>query len=160
MGVAVSQVDLGGDPVLCRVLTDSSTVYYVSTLGEHPAVLRAPGAGRTHRDSFDSRWIRLRGVVSFPVGAETPRFGVDAEGRAPVAALLRRGSRHAYYWDTEPPRRSAESLAEFWPRISDSRWWIQRLARRVEVLEAMPSVLTRGSDEVDFTDGPEPGEGW
>lgn len=148
MGGALDYVDLNRDRGLWRVLTSSSSVYYVDTRSRTPRLFRARGRGRTWQSPFDDQWLGLCLVESGPRVVDGDReldpSEVDAGDVLPWA--LRVGSRHEYTW-----------------RVSgvlglDEHYVIQRVVERIETLDEMPpeNERTRTPDEVDFLDGPEP----
>ncbi|WP_062384548.1 hypothetical protein [Demequina iriomotensis] len=147
----VEAVDLSKEPVLIRILSSSSTVYYVDARGEHPTLMRARGDGRTHASALDNQWLYLRGIDSYR-GDEGP-FASPASGHG----VLRVGFRHQYWWHEADHSRAP--LGSFRPRLSDTTWWLQRTAQSIELLDEMPApdALTRDADEVDFLDGPHRG---
>lgn len=153
MAKQVEFIDLSTEKVLARVLTASSTVYYVDLRGERARVMRARGEGLTHVSVMDNEWLYLRGVDSYR-GDEGP-FASPATAHA----LLQVGFRHRYWWHEK--NLSSPPLMRFRPRFSDARWWLQRTAERIELLDGMPpeGERTRGPDEVDFSDGPHAGAG-
>jgi hypothetical protein len=129
-----TDVDLLAEPGLYRVLSASSTVYYLDTRNGLRSLLRARGSGSTMHSVLDDRWVVLTSVESGPTLRPPDSPGSDApDSGESVVWRLRVGSRHRY-----------------------DCWFIQRTVEHIEMLDEMPAEgeRTRGASEVDFEDGP------
>ncbi|WP_084130662.1 hypothetical protein [Demequina sp. NBRC 110055] len=135
LGESVPSVDLSVDKLLIVVVTESSTKYYIDSRGEGPRMMRARGVGPTHHSPYDNQWLPLRGVISYPPETDVDGLGQGRDGDY-SHTLIRRGSRHQYYWSATTADPS-QPLSSFRPRMSDHEWFLQRTASDIYVLDAL-----------------------
>lgn len=125
------------EPALYRVLSSSSSVYYVDTrdLTER-GYMRARGGGHTIHSGMDNNWQPLVSLASGPVEWRDGEYLSDTPvpWRTGDPWVLRIGSAHRY----ETRRLGGP------PQLGGVYWVVSRVAERIEVLDAMP-------DEGDLT---------
>ena len=140
MGNTTEFVDLKAERSLLRVLSSSSTTYFVDTRKESggPRLMRARGTGSTARGPHDDHWVTLTGVTSGPViernGEELPDAEIVEDDNRPW--VLRVGSRHMY--DFHVPGGFMDTT-DF--------WWMQRTCMAIERLDEMPPEGERTIEE-------------
>lgn len=134
MGEILEQVDVMQNRGLYAVMTESTTVYYVSTVGDRPLFIRARGAGRTGWGPRDGLWVQLGCLRSVRDSELEDLLGADADiaQRAGEEWVLQVGNRHFY----------AEQETCSIP-IAGDHWWIQRTCERIERVDAIPEGLPR-----------------
>lgn len=140
-----SIVDLAREDGLLRLLSTSSTVYYLdfrSTRPQAPLLMRARGRGTTARGPHDGQWVRLALVTSGSRvgdgdGTDVPHADRDHHDQVPW--MLRVGSRHRF--DYRVPGAALDTTD--W-------WWIQRPLTRIERLDEMPPVDDLTVPETDY----------
>lgn len=130
MAITLDHVNVEDEPGLYRVLSSSSTVYYVDTRGvddgRRPTFMRARGSGSTGAGRHDDEWESMANLQSLPRSEELE----DAPAGTAIEALakswlLRVGHRHEFTGKT------------FGYLSGEEFWWVQRKCLRIERLNEM-----------------------
>ncbi|MGC4174014.1 hypothetical protein [Demequina sp.] len=126
----IAVVDLPTQPGLYRLLSSSSTVYYVDARGPYvPEMYRAHGAVGSASYPHDDTWVRLTSLESICVS-------VDIDGKA---VPQRRGLKDSEYWKLIVGRRHQFDFRVPGGYLDTTDFWrIQRVLERIERLDEMP----------------------
>lgn len=126
---ASDEVALLHSDALWRLLSTSSTVYYVDMRGHRPLLMRARGTGHTAAGPYDNTWVNLTHVASGPKlfdgDRELTRDEIDRNDTR--GWVLRLGSRHEFDFHVHG------GFAD-----TTDYWWIQRPLTAFERLDEMP----------------------
>lgn len=131
MTLTLDAVNVIDEPGLYRVLSSSSTVYYVDTRkveeGRRPKFMRARGLGNTGVGRHDDQWECMTDLESLP---RPEQMKVAPPGTTIEALaepwLIRLGHRHEFTGET------------FGYLSGEEFWWVQRVCERIERLDEMP----------------------
>jgi len=126
----ITEVDMDDvGPVIVRVISSSSTVYYLDLRGGRAMMMRARGQGSTGRGFHDGEWVMLTGLTSGPTiwrdGEWLDEDDVDKEDLK--TGVIRVGSRHT--WDYHVPGGMMD--------VTDY-YFTQRAVEHIELLDEMP----------------------
>lgn len=127
----ITEVDIDNiASVIVRVVSSSSTVYYLDLRGGRPMMMRARGQGLTGRGFHDGEWVMLTGLTSGPTiwrdGDWLEYEDIDKEDVK--TGVIRVGSRHT--WDYHVPGGMMDTTDYF---------FTQRAVERIELLDEMPA---------------------
>jgi hypothetical protein len=128
------------EPALYRVLSSSSTVYYVDTRDlTQRRYMRARGEGNTLHSGMDNNWQPLVSLEAGPVVWRDGEYLYDRSvvWRAGDPWLLRVGSEHKY----ESRRLGGP------PQLGGVYWVVSRAVERIDVLFEMPDEGERTINE-------------